>query len=159
MQNTTEKYLINEEKWLDDISLSLIPWDKIFFYGDLGAGKTTYIRKLIQRYLHDTSIVVRSPTYTYYSLYEKEGFFPIYHFDLYRLESVEVFFSIGGMEILEQKKCYPPHRMARNTLKPHRTNKKNHPHKMRESNWQNLRNIPKLVVFIVFYPHKKYKIK
>lgn len=103
MQNTTEKYLINEEKWLDDISLSLIPWDKIFFYGDLGAGKTTYIRKLIQRYLHDTSIVVRSPTYTYYSLYEKEGFFPIYHFDLYRLESVEVFFSIGGMEILEQK--------------------------------------------------------
>lgn len=103
MQNTTDRYIINDEKWLDDIPLSLIPWDRIFFHGDLGAGKTTYIRKLIHKYFHDSSLIIRSPTYTYYQEYRKEWMAPVYHFDLYRIESREVFFSIGGIEILEQK--------------------------------------------------------
>ncbi len=41
--------------------------------------------------------MVRSPTYTYFQKYGDN----IYHFDLYRLTSLEDFFLIGGNDILE----------------------------------------------------------
>lgn len=69
--------------------------DRIFLRGDLGAGKTTLSKQLINAYLgRDTS--VRSPTYVYYNKYEN-----LYHFDLYRLSDYEEFVNIGGEEIFE----------------------------------------------------------
>lgn len=99
MQKTTTEYIIQDEKELDDIVFDITAGDRVFFYGDLGAGKSTYIRHILRKYLDDSALIVRSPTYTYYQKYWKN----IYHFDLYRLEEYDTFASIWGTEILEDK--------------------------------------------------------
>lgn len=122
MQKSVQKYTIHNEKELDDINISLTPGDRIYFYGDLGTGKTTFIRSILRRCMDDPSLIVRSPTYTYYQRYSQEiagtkeigdreisrdtlpptSYIlpPVYHFDLYRLEDYDTFISIGGEEIL-----------------------------------------------------------
>lgn len=65
-----EQIRIYNEKELDEIHLNLCPGDRVFFYGDLGAGKTSLIRSLLRRHLSDPNLIVRSPTYTYYSRFQ-----------------------------------------------------------------------------------------
>lgn len=58
--------------------------DVIALHGDLAAGKTTLVRGLIQALLGPDE-EVPSPTYTLVQMYDAPDF-PIWHFDLYRLE-------------------------------------------------------------------------
>jgi tRNA threonylcarbamoyladenosine biosynthesis protein TsaE len=73
----------------------LAPGDRIYFSGDLGAGKTTFIRELISAHFGE-KIDVTSPTYTYYQQYGN-----IYHFDLYRITDPDDLMRIGAMEIFD----------------------------------------------------------
>jgi tRNA threonylcarbamoyladenosine biosynthesis protein TsaE len=98
MQKIIQEYTISTVDDLQLCTFLLQKGDIIFFYGDLGSGKTTFIRSLLQKYIQDPHLIVRSPTYTYYSQYEN-----IFHFDLYRLEGYDEFLSIGGEEILQKK--------------------------------------------------------
>lgn len=54
----------------------------IFLYGNLGAGKTTFVRGLARGLKIKNNVV--SPTFTYQRMYGK-GDNLLYHFDLYRI--------------------------------------------------------------------------
>jgi tRNA threonylcarbamoyladenosine biosynthesis protein TsaE len=66
--------------------------------GDLGAGKTTFIRGIVSSLEADEREVC-SPTFTYLNIYQ--GRMPIYHFDLYRIPSAQEFEAAGFDEYLQ----------------------------------------------------------
>ncbi|ADI39049.1 tRNA (adenosine(37)-N6)-threonylcarbamoyltransferase complex ATPase subunit type 1 TsaE [Waddlia chondrophila] len=70
----------------------------VCFFGDLGAGKTTFIKGLARGAGGIDPDEVNSPTFVYLNIYE--GQLPIYHFDLYRLKDVQEFIRMGLDEYL-----------------------------------------------------------
>jgi tRNA threonylcarbamoyladenosine biosynthesis protein TsaE len=73
------------------------PGDVICLEGDLGAGKTHFVKGFVELFGLDGN-VVSSPTFTIINEYE--GTIPIYHFDCYRLENPEEALEIGAEEYL-----------------------------------------------------------
>lgn len=60
--------------------------------GDLGAGKTTFTKKICEYY--NITENVKSPTFTYVIEYSS-GDVPVYHFDVYRINDPEEIYEIG----------------------------------------------------------------
>jgi tRNA threonylcarbamoyladenosine biosynthesis protein TsaE len=74
----------------------LMPGVILCLFGDLGAGKTTVIKGIVQSLTGTRAEEVCSPTFSYLNIYE--GRCPVYHFDLYRLAGEEDFFGMGFEE-------------------------------------------------------------
>ncbi len=70
----------------------------VCFFGELGAGKTTFIKGLAAACADYPMEDVCSPTFTYLNIYL--GSINIYHFDLYRLKDEDEFLSMGFDEFL-----------------------------------------------------------
>lgn len=69
----------------------------ICFFGDLGAGKTTFIKGLANGIADYPPEKVNSPTFVYLNIYS--GTKNVYHFDLYRLRDSDEFLSMGFEEM------------------------------------------------------------
>lgn len=75
------------------IGAKLRAGDCIAYYGDLGAGKTTFTRGLAQGMgLPDE---VSSPTFAIVNEYHGKGSISLYHFDMYRIQSSDALETTG----------------------------------------------------------------
>lgn len=68
------------------------------FTGSLGAGKTTLIKELCG--LWGVREPITSPTFNYVNAYTLKNDQLLYHFDLYRLSSIDQFIQAGFNEFL-----------------------------------------------------------
>ena len=71
----------------------------LLFKGDLGSGKTTLIKNICN--FLNVNEEVTSPTFSLVNQYQNKEGEKIYHFDLYRLESLEEALDIGFEEYLD----------------------------------------------------------
>ena len=77
----------------------LWPGAVVAFTGDLGAGKTAFVRGMAQGL--GVAGRVTSPTFTIVNEYEG-GRLPLFHFDLYRFASSDELFEIGWEDYLRR---------------------------------------------------------
>ena len=77
---------------------TLAPGSVVAMYGDLGAGKTAFVRGMTRGLGID--FPVSSPTFNVVNEYP--GKVPLFHFDMYRLGSADELFDIGWDDYLER---------------------------------------------------------
>ena len=77
----------------------LKPSTIVVLNGDLGSGKTTFVKEVVAAL--GSKDLVTSPTFTLLNTYEAD--FPIYHFDMYRLSSAEEAMAVGFEEYFDKK--------------------------------------------------------
>ena len=82
----------------EKLGKTLLPGSVIALYGNLGAGKTAFTRGLAAGL--GIAMDVSSPTFTIVNEYP--GKTPLFHFDMYRLESEAELFDIGWDDYLER---------------------------------------------------------
>lgn len=76
--------------------------DVIVLSGELGSGKTKFVEGVLTYF--DLENEISSPTFTIVNEYSYKDF-PIYHFDVYRLENEDEFYAIGGEEYFDNGLC------------------------------------------------------
>ena len=88
-----------------ELAEQLLKSEKKYFvalYGDLGAGKTVFVRGFTG--VASPGSRVKSPTYTIVNEYRK-GKTPVFHFDLYRIGSTDELDGFGFDEYVENGLC------------------------------------------------------
>ncbi len=80
----------------EQLAAILRPGDVLAFFGEIGAGKTAFIRGIAKGLRLNSR--VSSPTFTIVNEYL--GDIPLFHFDMYRLSSADELFEIGWEDYL-----------------------------------------------------------
>lgn len=76
--------------------------DIIVLSGELGSGKTKFTEGFLSYFGLEEEI--SSPTFTIVNEYQKNDI-NIYHFDVYRLSSIDEFYAIGGEQYFDNGIC------------------------------------------------------
>ena len=90
-----------------DILKACEPHRVFAFEGQMGAGKTTFIKKLVEEM--GSMDVVNSPTFAIVNVYDVEQPYKgeVYHFDCYRLKDIREAMDFGAEEYLYSGKyCF-----------------------------------------------------
>lgn len=74
----------------------------IILSGNLGSGKTKFTQGILKHFGIENEI--SSPTFTIVNEYDANNI-KIYHFDLYRLSSIDEFYAMGGDEYIQNGIC------------------------------------------------------
>ena len=82
------------------LAASFVDGDVIILTGELGSGKTTFVRALAMACGVDED-QINSPSYTFVN--ESPSDPPLFHFDLYRLSDVSELTEIGWEEYLARR--------------------------------------------------------
>ena len=96
--------ILDLQKISNKIKKILSPGDVVFLYGQIGVGKTSFARILINGYEHQKKLKkseVLSPTFNIVFEYNIKDF-TIEHYDLYRLKNEKEIKNIGLFENLEK---------------------------------------------------------
>lgn len=93
----TESDLI---KLAADFGKKLIPGDVVYLQGDLGSGKTTFVRALLKSL--GVIGLIKSPTYTLIENYEIKNM-NFSHLDLYRLKDPSELENLGVLDLVLNK--------------------------------------------------------
>ena len=95
-------FTVKDIQELEPVTDEIIQLTKEFsifcFYGNLGAGKTTFIKIICEKL--NIQDATSSPTYPIINEYKTSDNRIIYHIDLYRLKSIEEAHNIGIEEYL-----------------------------------------------------------
>lgn len=83
-----------------EFATMLRPGDCVALQGDLGAGKTQFVRGLVHGLGGDTHAVA-SPTFVLLNIYDTPKM-RVFHLDAYRTQGSDDFDAIGFPELLEQ---------------------------------------------------------
>ena len=92
--------LQEQDKIIEELKNLMQKYHVFACSGPLGAGKTTTIKALLRSC--GVTDPITSPTFTYVNVYENDKGERFYHFDLYRISSIEEFQSQGFDEYLYQ---------------------------------------------------------
>ena len=99
----TASHEVSQLSELPDLARAIIDFAGssriLLFKGELGSGKTTLIKNICN--FLNVNEEVTSPTFSLVNQYQNENGEKIYHFDLYRLESLEEALDIGFEEYLD----------------------------------------------------------
>jgi tRNA threonylcarbamoyladenosine biosynthesis protein TsaE len=96
--------ILDLQKITSSIKKILLPGDVIFLYGQIGVGKTTFVRLLINNYENEKKLKkseVLSPTFNIVFEYDIKDL-TIEHYDLYRLKNEKEIKNIGLFANLKQ---------------------------------------------------------
>ena len=91
------------ENFCEDVSLKLKKGDIICLSGELGSGKTTFARNLINSIYKKNNLIkptsIKSPSFPILLTYEVNQF-EIFHYDLYRISNINELIEINIFEEL-----------------------------------------------------------
>lgn len=89
----TLEYSLSEISIAADFVLHNKRHQLIAFYGEMGVGKTTLIKAICKKM--GVHAEVSSPTFSLVNEYQAQNGQIIYHFDFYRIQSIEEVYDIG----------------------------------------------------------------
>lgn len=89
---------IQTENAAKELASFLKPGDFLAFYGDLGSGKTAFIRGLASVFC--PGVRVSSPTYAIVNEYKGKPY--IFHFDMYRITDDDGLYSTGFYDYFDR---------------------------------------------------------